>query len=137
VQFETIHPFLDGNGRVGRLLIALQLAADGLLREPLLYLSLHFKAHRQTYYDLLNGVRLNGDWEAWLEFFAEAVLTSATEAGHAARRLQDLDGCRTWHWPTAGASATWGGQRLPLPPCTAHCSASPSPLRHRFAPPRA
>ena len=78
VQFETIHPFLDGNGRVGRLLIALQLAADGLLREPLLYLSLHFKEHRQTYYELLNAVRLSGDWETWLEFFADAVLGSAT-----------------------------------------------------------
>jgi Fic family protein len=75
VQFETIHPFLDGNGRVGRLLIALQLAADGLLREPLLYISLHFKEHRRAYYELLNRVRETGDWEAWLEFFAEAVRT--------------------------------------------------------------
>jgi Fic family protein len=90
VQFETIHPFLDGNGRVGRLLIALQLAADGLLREPLLYFSLHFKAHRSHYYDLLNGVRERGDWEAWLEFFAEAVEISATQAAAAARRLLDL-----------------------------------------------
>jgi Fic family protein len=90
VQFETIHPFLDGNGRVGRLLISLQLAADGLLREPLLYLSLHFKEHRQTYYELLNHVRESGDWEAWLEFFAEAVLTSATQAAGSARRLLDL-----------------------------------------------
>ena len=77
VQFETIHPFLDGNGRVGRLLIALQIAADGLLREPLLYLSLHFKEHRQTYYELLNAVRLTGDWETWLEFFAAAVVECA------------------------------------------------------------
>ncbi len=90
VQFETIHPFLDGNGRVGRLLISLQLAADGLLREPLLYLSLHFKEHRQTYYELLNRVRKSGDWEAWLEFFADAVLTSATQAAGSARRLLDL-----------------------------------------------
>ena len=74
VQFETIHPFLDGNGQVGRLLIALQLAADGLLREPMLYLSLHFKQHRRTYYELLNTVRLSGDWESWLEFFADAVV---------------------------------------------------------------
>jgi Fic family protein len=90
VQFETIHPFLDGNGRIGRLLIALQLAADGLLREPLLYLSLHFKEHRQAYYELLNSVRLSGDWERWLEFFADAVLASATQAATSAKRLLEL-----------------------------------------------
>jgi Fic family protein len=90
VQFETIHPFLDGNGRVGRLLIALQLVADGLLREPLLYLSLHFKEHRQTYYELLNAVRLSGDWETWLEFFADAVVASATQAATSAKRLLEL-----------------------------------------------
>ena len=89
-QFETIHPFLDGNGRVGRLLIALQLAADGLMREPLLYLSLHFKEHRQTYYELLNAVRLSGDWETWLEFFADAVVASATQASTSAKRLLEL-----------------------------------------------
>jgi Fic family protein len=90
VQFETIHPFLDGNGRVGRLLIALQLANDGLLRAPLLYLSLHFKEHRQTYYELLNRVRFTGDWETWLEFFADAVETAATQAGTSAKRLLEL-----------------------------------------------
>jgi Fic family protein len=90
VQFETIHPFLDGNGRVGRLLIALQLAADGLLREPMLYLSLHFKQHRQTYYELLNAVRILGDWEAWLAFFADAVVASATQAVNSAKRLLEL-----------------------------------------------
>ena len=90
MQFETIHPFLDGNGRVGRLLIALQLAADGLLREPMLYLSLHFKQHRQTYYELLNAVRILGDWEAWLAFFADAVVASATQAVNSAKRLLDL-----------------------------------------------
>jgi Fic family protein len=90
VQFETIHPFLDGNGRVGRLLIALQLAHDGLLREPLLYLSLYFKEHRQTYYELLNAVRLSGNWETWLEFFADAVLASATQATASAKRLLGL-----------------------------------------------
>lgn len=90
LQFETIHPFLDGNGRVGRLLITLQLCADGLLREPLLYLSLHFKTHRRRYYELLNAVRDNGDWEAWLDFFAEAVQVSATQAATTARRLVDL-----------------------------------------------
>ncbi len=90
VQFETIHPFLDGNGRLGRLLITLQLAADGLLREPLLYLSLHFKEHRPTYYALLNAVRLSGDWESWLEFFADAVVESATQATRSAKRLLAL-----------------------------------------------
>jgi Fic family protein len=90
VQFETIHPFLDGNGRVGRLLITLQLVADGLLREPLLYLSLYFKEHRQTYYDLLNAVRLRGEWETWLEFFADAVTESATAATSSSKRLLEL-----------------------------------------------
>lgn len=90
VQFETIHPFLDGNGRVGRLLIALQMAADGLLRQPLLYVSLYFKEHRRTYYELLNRVRETGDWETWLEFFADAVKVSATQAASSAKRLLDL-----------------------------------------------
>jgi Fic family protein len=90
VQFETIHPFLDGNGRLGRLLITLQLMADALLQQPLLYLSLHFKEHRPTYYELLNRVRLSGDWESWLEFFADAVVSSATLAAESARRLLDL-----------------------------------------------
>jgi Fic family protein len=108
VQFETIHPFLDGNGRVGRLLIALQLAAEGLLREPLLYLSLHFKQHRQTYYELLNAVRISGDWETWLEFFADAVVASATQAATSARRLLELasaDGLRIEGLGRATASA--------------------------------
>ena len=70
VQFETIHPFLDGNGRLGRLLITLLLCAKGTLREPLLYLSLYFKAHRQRYYDLLQRVRTEGVWEEWLSFFS-------------------------------------------------------------------
>ena len=90
LQFETIHPFLDGNGRIGRLLITLQLCSDGLLREPLLYLSLHFKTHRRRYYELLNAVRENGDWEAWLDFFAEAVHVSAMQGAATARRLVDL-----------------------------------------------
>jgi Fic family protein len=108
VQFETIHPFLDGNGRVGRLLIALQLSADGLLREPLLYLSLHFKQHRRTYYELLNRVRESGDWESWLEFFADAVLASATQAASSSKRLLELaanDARRTEGLGRAAASA--------------------------------
>lgn len=90
VQFETIHPFLDGNGRLGRLLIALMLVDAQVLREPLLYLSLFFKSHRQTYYELLNRVRLQGDWEAWLDFFAEAVTVTAGQAVDTVQRLDVL-----------------------------------------------
>jgi len=90
VQFETIHPFLDGNGRLGRLLIALLLCDQKTLREPMLYLSLYFKTHRQYYYELLNNVRLTGDWEAWLDFFAEAVIVTATQAVETAQQLLDL-----------------------------------------------
>ncbi|HEX6018154.1 MAG TPA: Fic family protein [Burkholderiaceae bacterium] len=90
VQFETIHPFLDGNGRLGRLLIVLQLVADGVLREPMLYPSLYFKTHRALYYDLLNGVRLKGEWERWLDFFAEGIEASATQAVATANALLAL-----------------------------------------------
>ncbi len=90
VQFETIHPFLDGNGRLGRLLIALFLCEQKVLREPMLYLSLYFKTHRQYYYELLNNVRMTGDWEAWLDFFAEAVIVTATQAVETAQQLLDL-----------------------------------------------
>jgi Fic family protein len=90
VQFETIHPFLDGNGRLGRLLITLLLCSQSVLREPMLYLSLYFKTHRQYYYELLNNVRLTGDWEAWLDFFAEAVIVTATQAVETAQQLLDL-----------------------------------------------
>ncbi|MEA1051678.1 Fic family protein [Lamprobacter modestohalophilus] len=90
VQFETIHPFLDGNGRLGRLLITLLLCSESVLREPLLYLSLYFKTHRQHYYELLNRVRQTGDWEAWLEFFAEAVIVTATQAVETAQQLLAL-----------------------------------------------
>lgn len=87
VQFETIHPFLDGNGRVGRLLITLLLCHAGVLREPLLYLSLYFKQHRPTYYELLDRVRRDGDWEAWLGFFLEGVKQVAEGAVATAERL--------------------------------------------------
>jgi len=90
VQFETIHPFLDGNGRVGRLLITLLLTSEGVLSEPLLYLSLYFKRHRQRYYELLDRVRRKGDWEEWLEFFADAVRTTAMGAVDTARQLGAL-----------------------------------------------
>ncbi len=87
VQFETIHPFLDGNGRLGRLLITLLLCEQKVLREPMLYLSLYFKTHRQYYYELLNKVRLTGDWEAWVEFFADAVIFTSTQAVETAQQL--------------------------------------------------
>lgn len=90
VQFETIHPFLDGNGRIGRLLIVLQLVADGVLREPMLYPSLFFKKHRALYYELLNEVRVHGDWERWLDFFAEGVQVTATQAVDTANALLAL-----------------------------------------------
>lgn len=90
VQFETIHPFLDGNGRIGRLLIVLQLVADGMLRAPMLYPSLFFKTHCALYYELLNEVRLRGDWERWLDFFAEGVQVSASQAVATANALLAL-----------------------------------------------
>ncbi len=90
LQFETIHPFLDGNGRLGRLLITLLFCEQKVLREPMLYLSLYFKSHRQYYYELLNTVRMTGDWEAWLDFFAEAVIVTATQAVETAQQLLDL-----------------------------------------------
>lgn len=89
-QFETIHPFLNGNGRLGRLLITLILCGQQVLQEPMLYLSLYFKTHRQYYYELLNNLRTSGDWEAWLDFFAEAIVVTATQASETARQLLDL-----------------------------------------------
>jgi Fic family protein len=90
VQFETIHPFLDGNGRIGRLLIALMLHHSGVLSQPLLYLSLYLKQHRDEYYRLLDQVRSDGDWETWLDFFLEGVEQTATAAVQTAQRLVGL-----------------------------------------------
>jgi Fic family protein len=90
VQFETIHPFLDGNGRLGRLLITFLFCAEGALHEPLLYLSLYFKQHRQQYYDLLQSVRITGDWETWLRFFITGVEETANQAAQTARALMNL-----------------------------------------------
>ncbi len=87
VQFETIHPFLDGNGRIGRLLIALLVEHWGLLKTPLLYLSVAFKRHRQAYYDRLNAVRVEGDWEGWTQFFLDCVTEAADDAVASAQRL--------------------------------------------------
>ncbi|RVG05696.1 Fic family protein [Sinorhizobium meliloti] len=90
VQFETIHPFLDGNGRLGRLLITLFLCATGVLRQPLLYLSLYFKSRRPDYYRLLQEVREYGTWEAWLEFFLDGVAETADQAFETANRIARL-----------------------------------------------
>ena len=92
VQFETIHPFLDGNGRVGRLLITLLLCHAGLLREPLLYLSLYFQQNRAAYYAHLDAVRREGDWEAWLVFFLTGVRETAEGAVSTGQRLVALFG---------------------------------------------
>jgi len=107
VQFESIHPFLDGNGRVGRLLIAVLLHHEEVLRQPLLYLSLYFKQHREEYYRLLDVVRRDGDWEAWLDFFLEGVVETAGGAVDIANRLFKLfsdDGSRIRNLGRAAAS---------------------------------
>jgi Fic family protein len=101
VQFESIHPFLDGNGRLGRLLIALYLVDQNVLKEPLLYLSLYFKTHRGDYYKLLQEVRERGTWEAWLEFFLKGVTETANNAFASAMRIvtlfkQDRDRISVW-----------------------------------------
>ena len=90
VQFETIHPFLDGNGRIGRLLVTLYLCVNGVLRKPLLYLSLYLKTHRADYYRLLQEVREHGAWEAWLDFFLAGVADTANQAFDAATRIVEL-----------------------------------------------
>jgi len=89
-QFETIHPFLDGNGRVGRLLITLFLCAEDVLSEPILYLSLYFKTHREKYYAQLQQVRDTGDWEGWLKFFLDGLEDIALQATEAAREILEM-----------------------------------------------
>lgn len=105
-QFETIHPFLDGNGRVGRLLITFLLCHEGILRRPLLYLSHYLKLHRTEYYDRLMAVRIEGDWEGWVSFFLRGVSEVAQEAEQTARRIVELreDTRRKLH--TSGKSAS-------------------------------
>ena len=102
VQFETIHPFLDGNGRLGRLLIALLLHEGGVLKQPMLYLSLYLKQHRAMYYELLDRVRAEGEWEAWVDFFLEGVEQTAEGAVQTARRLVDLFQADTQRVQAAG-----------------------------------
>ncbi|HHT9138862.1 MAG TPA: Fic family protein [Candidatus Wunengus sp. YC60] len=89
-QFETIHPFLDGNGRIGRLLLTFYLCQQGILRRPLLYLSDFFKAHRQAYYDALNAYRVHDDIEGWLKFFLEGVRVTSEKATESARKINEL-----------------------------------------------
>ncbi len=89
-QFETIHPFLDGNGRTGRLLITLYLCERGFLKSPFLYLSLFFKQHRDLYYEKLNAIRKTGNWEDWLEFFLEGVAETATDAKNTLLKIKKM-----------------------------------------------
>ena len=90
VQSGSIHPFLDGNGRLGRLLITFLLCAQGVLKDPILYLSLFFKSNRQHYYDLLQRVREQGDWEAWLDFFLTGVKETSDHAAETARQILSI-----------------------------------------------
>ena len=90
VQFETIHPFLDGNGRLGRLLITFMLCITGLLKESLLYLSLYFKHHREKYYTLLQNIRETGDWESWIEFFLTGIYETSNQAVNTAQNIVSL-----------------------------------------------
>ena len=90
VQFETIHPFLDGNGRLGRLLISLMLVESGLLNKPILYLSLYMKQNRDTYYNLLQEVRMHGTWETWIEFFLTGTIHSSKQAIKMAASINNL-----------------------------------------------
>jgi len=90
LQFETIHPFLDGNGRLGRLLITLILCKEKILKEPLLYLSLYFKTNRQEYYNHLQSVRETGSWEEWIEFFLKGVIETSSQATQTAKAIIDL-----------------------------------------------
>ncbi len=119
VQFETIHPYLDGNGRIGRLLVALLLEHWGLLSQPMLYLSLFLKRHRDEYYRLLSGVRNQGDWEAWISFFLEGIVAITGEAIVTARDLAALlsrDRGKTLASPKATATSARLFEALPENP---------------------
>lgn len=119
VQFESIHPYLDGNGRIGRLLIALLLEHWGLLKSPLLYLSLFFKRHREEYFRRLTAVRAEGDWESWTDFFLDGVATIADEAVGSARELFEVvtaDRARVLAQGTTSVSAARLFELLPNHP---------------------
>jgi Fic family protein len=126
VQFETIHPYLDGNGRIGRLLVTLLLEHWKLLTKPLLYLSLFFKRHREDYYRRLSAVRTEGDWEAWTAFFLEGVATIADEAAASARELFGLiaiDRARVLQQDTTSVAAVRLFEQLPRHPLVSVASA--------------
>lgn len=112
VQFETIHPFLDGNGRVGRLLITFYLCERGILHKPVLYLSHFFKRHRAAYYDNLQAVRDTGDWERWIIFFLRGVIEVSVEAAETARRILALREAHREAVTTHMARAAANGHRL-------------------------
>jgi len=125
-QFESIHPYLDGNGRIGRLLITLLLEHWSLLEQPLLYLSLFFKRHRQEYYRRLDRIRSDGDWEGWLDFFLDGVATIADEAVESARDLFALvgrDRSRLLATPDASIAAMRLFEQLPRQPIVTIASA--------------
>lgn len=114
-QFETIHPFLDGNGRVGRLLITFLLCQRGVLQKPVLYLSHFLKQHRQEYYDRLQAIRDTGDWEGWLDFFLRGVAEVSTQATETARRILLLrEDHRTRITERLGRSAALGHKLLEI-----------------------
>ena len=126
VQFETIHPYPDGNGRIGRLLIALLLEHWGLLKAPLLYLSLFFKRHREEYYHRLSLVRLEGDWEGWIDFFLDGVAAISDEAVVSARELFNLvntDRARLLAGESVSVSALRLFERVPRHPIVSIASA--------------
>lgn len=113
-QFETIHPFLDGNGRMGRLLITLILCNDKVLEKPLLYLSLFFKKHREEYYERLNAIRRGGDWEGWIKFYLQGVFETSTQATTAAKQIMDLQTKHQQLIAGTGRAAGTGSRLLAL-----------------------
>jgi Fic family protein len=136
-QFETIHPFLDGNGRIGRLLITLLLCERRILTAPVLYLSTYLRRERTQYFNLLTNVRFQGDWESWIEFFLEGVRETADDAASTAQQIHALREDRRRKLETAGATvndlslldklftqplvnAKWVGDALQVTPATAN-----------------
>jgi len=117
VQFETIHPFLDGNGRIGRLLIVLMLVKDGLISQPLIYPSYYFKKHRSEYYELLDGVRTQGDWESWISFYLRAVIHTARDAWQRAKNIENLEHTIIHTITTSSLSMKKREEALKLLPC--------------------